>query len=105
MHGRAFDLVQRVAGRDQHFLWRAAAVRTGAAEQTLFDHRHRHPGAPDRPGYADAGIAAAQDDHIELFPAHRTIPSSWQWSRCIQAALAAQPDAHTWTGWAVLLRG
>src|SRR5260370_23756138 len=38
MDGRAFDLMQRVAGGDQHLLRRAAAIRAGAAEQVLLDH-------------------------------------------------------------------
>jgi hypothetical protein len=74
MDGRALDLMQRVTGRDQHFLRRAAAVRAGAAEQILLNHRHRHSGTPDRAGHAHAGIAAAENDHVEFFGAHGTDP-------------------------------
>src|SRR5215510_5637160 len=62
-----FDLVQRVARRDQHLLRRAAPVRAGAAELAWLDHRHRH-----------AGSATAQNHHIVFFGAHRTfLPAAY----------------------------
>jgi hypothetical protein len=75
MNGCALDFVQRVAGGDQDLLRRAAAVRAGTAEKIGLDHRDRHPGAPDRAGDADAGVAAAQNDHVEFLRCHRIHPS------------------------------
>ena len=76
MNGGALDFVQRMTGGDQHLLRRAAAVRAGAAKQILLDHRDRHSGAPCWTGHADAGVAAAKNDHIEFLGAHGTNPSA-----------------------------
>jgi hypothetical protein len=75
MNGGALDFVQRVAGGDQNFLRRAAAVRAGPAEIVRFDHRDRHSSASDRTGNANAGVAAAKYHHVEFFRSHRIIPS------------------------------
>src|SRR3954465_2641268 len=75
MNGCPLDFVQGMAGGDQHLLWRAAPVRTGAAEKIGLDHRDRHSGAPDRAGHADAGVAATQNDHVEFLRCHRINPS------------------------------
>src|SRR5258708_5653756 len=58
MNGGALVFVQRVAGGDQNFLRRAAAVRAGPAEIVRFDHRDRHSSASHRTGNANAGVAA-----------------------------------------------
>jgi hypothetical protein len=72
MHAGALDLVQGMTGRHQYLLGRAAAVRTGAAEVTGFDHGDRQTGAPCWSSHADAGIAAAQDYDVEWFCRHRS---------------------------------
>ena len=64
------DLVQRVAGGHQHLFRGAAAIWAGAAEVAFLDHRHRHPGLSGRHGDAEAGIAAAQDQHIVALGCH-----------------------------------
>ena len=52
------------------FFRRAAAIWAGAAEVAFLDHRHRHPGLPSRHCDAEAGIAAAQDQHIVAIGCH-----------------------------------
>jgi hypothetical protein len=64
------DLVQGVAGGHQDFFRRAAPIWAGAAEVALFDHRHLHPCLSGRYGDAEAGIAAAQDQHIVAIGCH-----------------------------------
>jgi hypothetical protein len=76
MNAGAFDVVKRLAGRNQHLLRRAAAVRTSAAKVARFDHGDRQSRAPDRAGHADPGIAAADDHDVEFLRAHRPLPSS-----------------------------
>ena len=70
MHVRLVDLVQRVARGDQHFLRRAAAVRAGAAEIALLDQRYLEPRLSGRHGDAEAGIAAAEDQHVIAVACH-----------------------------------
>src|SRR5436190_1884029 len=65
-------------GRDQHLLRRAAAVRTGPAEIVGFDHRDRHSSAPDGTGNANAGVAAAEDHHVECLDAHQIYLVYWR---------------------------
>ena len=50
------------------------------------NHRNRHSGAPHRSGDTDAGVAAAEDDHIEFF-AHRATPLF----ECVKAAGIPRP--------------
>ena len=73
MHMGLVDLVQRVAGGDEHLFRRAAAVRAGAAEVALLDHRHFQPSRAGRHGDAEAGIAAAEDQHVVAVACHRLV--------------------------------
>ena len=70
MHVGLVDLVQRVARGDQHFFRRAASVRAGAAEIALLDQRHFEPRLSGWHGDAEAGIAAAEDQHIIAVACH-----------------------------------
>jgi hypothetical protein len=81
----AVDLVQGVARGHQDLLRRAATVRAGTAEIAGLDHRDRQAGAPDRTGCADAGIAAAQDHHVEFFGFHRGCLARCRVARCTRA--------------------
>jgi hypothetical protein len=65
MSGSALDFVQRMTSGNQHFLWRAAAVRASSAKVVRFDHRDRHSSAPDRACNANTSVAAAEDHHVE----------------------------------------
>ncbi len=71
VNGGALDFVQGMTGRDQYLLRRAATVRTGSVEVVRFDYRDRHSSASDRAGDANAGVAAAQDHHVECLYTHR----------------------------------
>jgi hypothetical protein len=70
MHMGSADLVQGVACGDQHFLRRAAAVRTGAAEIALLDQRHLESRLSGRHRNAEACIAAAEDQHVIVVACH-----------------------------------
>ena len=68
--GGLLDLVQGVACGHQHLFRRAAAIGAGATEVAFLDHRYRHPGLSGRHCDAEAGIAAAQDQHIVAIGGH-----------------------------------
>ncbi len=70
MHMRLPDLVQRVAGGDQHLLRRAAAIGAGAAEIAILGERDLEPRLPRRHGDAEAGIAAAKDQDVIAIGCH-----------------------------------
>ena len=64
------DLVQSVAGRDQDFFRRAAAIGAGAAEITVLGQRYSHTGVAGRHRDPEAGIATAEDQHVIAVACH-----------------------------------
>jgi len=70
MRLRLPDFVQRVACGDQHLLRRAAAIGAGPAEVAILDEGDLEPRLSRRHGDAEAGIAAAEDQHVIAVAGH-----------------------------------
>ena len=68
---RPRDLVERMRGGNQHLFRHTAAIGAGAAQIAHFDHRDREPGLAGPNGHAHGRIAAAEDDNVVAFGAHR----------------------------------
>jgi hypothetical protein len=83
------DLVQGVAGGHQHLFRGAAAIGAGAAKVAFLDHRHLHPCLSGRHGDAEAGIAAAQDQHIVAIGCHvLALPGRGRAFQCPRSIIA-----------------